>query len=203
MDLSAECACDVLARLRWDLFGTLTFRASPRPRSAMGLVWRHMGHAARLCGQSYSRLLMAVREERGGLGGRLHFHYLLGGTFHANLNTLAARLTWDWRTHGFASIRSFDNAQRGVAYVTKCLGLSAADSYELARFGRVPSSQDRISLTVSRSVARVLAGTERIKRHGTRCTSAKTGERRTSPPPATQHPVALASSLHGGQGITL
>jgi len=200
MDLTAECAIEQLARLRWDLFGTLTFRQSPRPRSAMGLVWRHMGQAARFGGQSYSRMLIAIREERGGVGGRLHYHYLLGG-LQGNLMTLAKRLEHDWRFTGFGEIRPFDNAQQGVAYLVKTLGVR--DAYELDRFGRVSSRWDRVSLTLSRSVARVIRATDRMRTEGACCTAAKTGQRRVVTPPATRNPVALASSLHGGQGITL
>jgi len=200
MDLTAESAIVQLARLKWDLFGTLTFRQAPRPRSALGLVWRHMGHAARFGGQSYSRLLIAIREERGGVGGRLHFHYLLGG-LQGNLMTLAKRLEHDWRFAGFAEVRPFDNAQQGVSYVVKTLGVR--DSYELDRFGRVSSRWDRVQLTLSRSVGRVIRSLDQMRANGACCTTAKTGECRALPAAWIQNPIALASSLHGGQGIPL
>jgi len=202
MDYTAEGALYALAKIRWSLFGTLTYRQSPRPQSAMGLVWHHMGHASLLSGVPYSRLLMVIREEHGGLGGRLHHHYLLGGVgVETNLYSMAARLKWDWRSHGFAEIREFDNAQQGVAYVCKTLGVR--DAYELDRFGRVSKTWDRVSLTLSSSVGRVLRSMEHIRTDGACCTTAKTGGRRALPRTVIQNPVALASSLHGGQGITL
>jgi hypothetical protein len=44
-----------LARIRWDVFGSLTFRSVPSPKRAFGRAWAHMHHAAELCGRPYSK----------------------------------------------------------------------------------------------------------------------------------------------------
>lgn len=167
MELTGEAVALILARLDWGLFGTLTFRDSPRPVTAYGPAWRHIGAAARFSGQPYSRLLVALREETGGMGGRFHFHYLLGGLGECNLRTLAHRLQWDWRKFGFAEIERYDNSQAGVAYLCKSLGVSEAprcaegpnlyargmnpaQAYELQRFGIIGK------VTLSNACVRVL-----------------------------------------------
>jgi len=163
-----------LSRLSWDLFATLTFRSSPRPRKAYGLAWRHLAHASVVSEVPYAKLLIALRSEHGGIGDRFHFHYLLGGC-RGNLKTLAARLENQWSPFGFAQIRKFDDAQRGVAYVAKCMHV--ADRYELGRFG--------ISdLTLSRSVHRVFAVLDQLRTDGRRCTGDKIGGRRALTEPA-------------------
>jgi len=69
-----------LARLRWDVFGTLTFRSVPTPKRAYGRAWAFMRRAAELVQRPYSQLLVALRAECGELTGRFHFHFFLGGT---------------------------------------------------------------------------------------------------------------------------
>ena len=146
-----------LARVRWDVFGTLTFKGCvPRPSHAHGHAWRHFRQAAQLTGQPYARLLIALRQERGELNGRFHFHYLLGGTETRNAITLSHRLEhlWKGQTGAMAKIRPFDGSQAGVAYITKCL--SGADVYEMNKF----ISADQV--TLSHSVYRVIGSLERI-----------------------------------------
>ena len=155
-----ECSDNLawtLARLRWDVFGTLTFKGCvPRPRIAYGHAWRHFRQAAELSEQPYARLLIALREELGELNGRFHFHYLLGGTQTRNAITLSHRLEYSWKgqTGAMAKIRPYDDSQAGVAYITKCL--SGADVYEMNKF----ISADQV--TLSHSVYRVIRSLERI-----------------------------------------
>src|SRR5258706_15984351 len=85
-----------LARLHWDVFGTLTFRSVPSTKKAFGRAWAHLHHAAKRVEQPYSRLLIALRPELGEMTGRFHFHYLLGGTLTSNEITLAHQLEHDW-----------------------------------------------------------------------------------------------------------
>lgn len=146
-----------LARIRWDVFGTLTFAGRvPRPPIAHGHAWRHFRQAAELTGQPYARLLLALRQELGEQNGRFHFHYLLGGTQTRNAITLSHRLEYSWKgqTGALAKIRPYDDSQAGVAYVTKCL--SGADVYEMNKF----ISADQV--TLSSSVYRVIRSLERI-----------------------------------------
>lgn len=155
-----ECADNfayTLARVRWDVFGTLTFKGCvPRRRIAYGHAWQHLRQAAELTGQPYAHLLSALREELGELNGRFHFHYLLGGTQTRNAITLAHRLeaAWKRQTGAIAKIRPYDCSQAGVAYVTKCL--SGADVYEMNKY----VSADQV--TLSNSVYRVITTLERI-----------------------------------------
>ncbi len=146
-----------LARIRWDVFGTLTFKGCvPRRRIAYGHAWRHFRQAAELTQRPYAQLLIALREELGELNGRFHFHYLLGGTHPRNAITLSHRLEYAWKgqTGAYAKIRPYDCSQAGVAYVTKCL--SGADVYEMNKY----ISADAV--TLSDSVYRVIGTLERI-----------------------------------------
>jgi len=83
MKLSLDSYAYSLARIRWDVFGTLTFRSVPSTKRAFGRAWAHMHQAAELVERPYSQLLIALRAELGEMGGRFHFHYLLGGTWGA------------------------------------------------------------------------------------------------------------------------
>ena len=146
-----------LDRIRWDVFGTLTFKGCvPRRGIAYGHAWRHFRQAAELTGQPYARLLIALRDELGEATGRFHFHYLLGGTETRNAITLAHRLehAWKGQTGAFAKVRPYDCSQAGVPYITKCL--SGADVYEMNKY----ISADQV--TLSNSVYRVIRSLERI-----------------------------------------
>lgn len=59
-----------LARVRWDVFGTLTFRSVPSPKRAFGRAWAHMHQAAEIVGRPYSQLLIVLRAECGEMMGR-------------------------------------------------------------------------------------------------------------------------------------
>ena len=151
-----------LARLRWDVFGTLTFRSVPSTKKAFGQAWAHMHHAAELSGRPYSELLIALRPELGELGGRFHFHYLLGGTFVRNEITLAHQLEYHWQGPcgggAIAKCRAYDHSRAGVGYVTKCLseGTLGKNEYELRKFNLSDS------VTLSRSIFRVISDLERM-----------------------------------------
>jgi len=124
-----------LARIQWDLFGTLTFKGDvPRPQKMYSFAWRHMRHAAELSAQPYGKLLIALRYELGEMNGRPHFHYLLGGTNTRNAITLGFRMAYQWKgMHGgHGVIRQYDRALAGASYVAKCLG--GANAYEQNKF---------------------------------------------------------------------
>ena len=96
MKLALDSYAYSLARIRWDVFGTLTFRSVPSPKRAFGRAWAHMHQAADIVERPYSQLLIALRAELGEKGGRFHFHYLLGGTWTRNAITLAHQLEHRW-----------------------------------------------------------------------------------------------------------
>lgn len=149
-----------LGRVRWDLFGTLTFKGRvPPERHRLKPVWRHFNAAATLCARPYGQLLIALRSEHGELGGRFHFHYLLGGTRSNNLITLSHRLEHQWQssTGAIAKIRPYDDSRSGVAYITK--NLDGSDVYEMNKFNLAQE------VTFSRSVGRVIRSLERMRKN--------------------------------------
>ena len=151
-----------LVRVRWDVFGTLTFRSVPSTKRAFGRAWSHLHHAAKLSRRPYSKLLICLRPELGEMFGRFHFHYLLGGTWVRNEITLAHQLEHHWFGLGgqgaIAKCRAYDHSRGGVEYVSKCLtvGTLGKNEYELRKFNLSDS------VTLSRSVFRVIADLERM-----------------------------------------
>ena len=95
-----------LARIRWDVFGTLTFRSVPSAKRAYGRAWALMRLGAELVQRPYSQLLIALRAELGEMTGRFHFHFLLGGTQTRNEITLAHQLEHLGITHIFSTVIS-------------------------------------------------------------------------------------------------
>jgi len=173
MKLSLDSYAYSLARIRWDVFGTLTFRSVPSTKRAFGRAWAHMHQAAELVERPYSQLLIALRTELGEMGGRLHFHYLLGGTWTRNAITLAHQLEHRWfgmfGQGAIAKCRAYDRSRAGVEYVTKCLeeGLWGANEYELRKYNLADT------VTLSRSVILVIEDLERMGTDARRARVAK------------------------------
>ena len=164
-----------LARIRWDVFGTLTFRSVPSPKKAYGRAWALMRQAAELVQRPYSQLLIALRAELGEMTGRFHFHFLLGGTHTRNAITLARQLEHRWfglfGQGAISKCRPYDRSRAGVAYVTKCLspGNWGANAYELKKFNLADT------VTLSRSVFRVIRDLDRMGEDATARTCEKPG----------------------------
>ena len=162
MKLSLDSYAYSLARIQWDVFGTLTFRSVPSPKRAYGRAWAHMRQAAELVERPYSQLLIALRAELGEMGGRFHFHYLLGGTWTRNAIALAHQLEHRWfgmfGQGAIAKCRAYDRSRAGVEYVTKCLeeGVWGANEYELRKYNLADT------VTLSRSVVLVIEDLERM-----------------------------------------
>ena len=184
MTLPLDSYAYSLARLRWDVFGTLTFRSVPTPKRAYGRAWALMRRAAELVQRPYSRLLIALRAEHGELTGRFHFHFLLGGTQTRNEITLAHQLEHLWYglfgQGAISKCRPYDRSRAGVAYVTKCLGQKTwgANRYELGKFNLADT------VTLSRSVFRVIRSLDRMGTDATARTCAKDGPAVSGPPAA-------------------
>jgi len=167
MEIPVKAASDLLSRVAWDLFGTITFQGKvPRPNKAFGQAWEHFRCASRLTGTRYDHLLIALRWERGEIGGRPHFHYLLGGTLTSNRMSLSKMLEREWvvRTGGFPEIRPFDISRNGCAYVSKCMDItgSGGDIFELRKFDRAEV------VVVSSSVVRIIRASEQMRKAVTR-----------------------------------
>lgn len=145
-----------LARVRWDVFGTLTFRSVPPTKKAYGRAWEFFRQVAELVQRPYSHLLIALRAELGEMTGRFHFHFLLGGTQTRNEITLVHQLEHLWfglfGQGAISKCRPYDRSRAGVAYITKCLGQGTwgANDYELRKFNLADT------VTLSHSVFRVI-----------------------------------------------
>jgi hypothetical protein len=173
-----------LSRIRWDIFATLTFKGQvPRPAIAKRMCFRHLREAAKITSQPYCRLLIALRQEHGEKNGRLHFHYLLGGTQTRNAITLGHQLEHAWKgsTGGIVECRPYDRSRSGPEYITKCLKplwIDGANGYEVGKFAQA----DEVIL--SRSVAGVIRSLDRMGTDAAERTS-RTNGRVLSPSPGT------------------
>ena len=103
-----------LARIRWDVFGTLTFRSVPSPKKAYGRAWALMRLTAELVQRPYSQLLIALCAERGELTGRFHLHFLPGGTQMRDEITLVSQLEHLWYMRNILT-----NIRQSYAYPPK------------------------------------------------------------------------------------
>ena len=124
-----------LARINWDFFTTHTFK-NPLPRESVrkAMFWRWCRDVSKISGVPYKDLLMALRGELGEIGGRPHFHSLLGGVTTCNMMSLRSQLMRSWKIisgNADGDFRLYDRSLAGADYVCKCLG---ANSYEINKF---------------------------------------------------------------------
>jgi hypothetical protein len=84
MQQSLDSYAYSLARIRWDVFGTLTFRSVPSTKKAFGRAWAHLHHAAELCERPYGD---EVRRQQCIDGG--YKPSLCGHTFRSRGNSWA------------------------------------------------------------------------------------------------------------------
>lgn len=128
-----------LGLIAWQFFGTLTFRHEPKSRiaehKAWSCAWSFFRRVSDLFGVGYPALRIALRSERGEVGGRFHFHFLLSGVKSSNLVSDSFRVRSLW-TDGLAHVRPYDASLPGVSYICKGYSLAGANSYERAKFGR-------------------------------------------------------------------
>lgn len=152
---------DAIARFRaWQYFGTLTFSGvEPSLCLSTKLAFAHFYRCARLLRVPFGLLVWALRVERGEIGGRLHYHCLIGGGRRTPNKGLCFALNqlWDCMPRcGHARHRLFDQKQNGTSYVSSCLAnhnTAGADFYESQKFG------DRGSdLTLSDSLLEAVGG---------------------------------------------
>ena len=137
-----------LTRIRWQIFGTLTFRSERLPETTRHRMW--FAHARQTCenfGCYFPSALWCLRQERGEATGRRHFHYLFGGLPENAITEgtcFAQMAEWERLGGGMARVRVYNHALNGVGYLTKCLSGLAADQYELSKFG-LDTSEIRLS----------------------------------------------------------
>jgi len=130
----------VLSKLRWQFFGSLTFRADRMPeRVRISMFFALLRKAAKDFRCYFPRLPWCLRLERGEIGDRLHNHFLLAGLPESGMcvaTCFAMMRAWENKLGGgHARIRVFDPRLSGVGYVAECLGYDGADVYESAKFG--------------------------------------------------------------------
>jgi hypothetical protein len=124
-----------LARIDWDFFTTHTFK-NPLPREFVrkAMFWRWCRDVSKVSGVPYKDLLIALRGELGEIGGRPHFHCLLGGVATCNMMSLRSQMMRGWKIisgNADADFRLYNRSLAGADYVCKCLG---ANSYEINKF---------------------------------------------------------------------
>lgn len=145
----------VLNRIRWQFFGTLTFkseRLSQRKRYHMWYAF--LRQSARHFRLPFHRLLWVLRDERGESTGRAHFHFLLAGLDRRNLNPSSCfwlMHQWEQLRGGMARVSVFDPRLNGGSYILKDLAFNdstlGGGFYESARFGC-----EACQLTIANSV---------------------------------------------------
>jgi hypothetical protein len=171
-----------LSRIEWQLFCSLTFVRENMPASLCRRYWFTFARAvAEIQGVHFRRLLWLLRSEFGEIGGRYHYHALIGGLSHHGLSMgmiFRLKRTWeqalplvlrkdefgDYRKLskfcGMARIRLFDPGMDALDYCTDLesvdggasgWSLSGANSYEAKKFGKTETVE------FSQSVARVMA----------------------------------------------
>ena len=124
-----------LARINWDFFTTQTFK-NPLPRESVrkAMFWRWCRDVSKISGVPYKDLLIALRGELGEIGGRPHFHCLLGGVTTCNMMSLRSQMMRSWKIisgNADGDFRLYDRSLAGADYVCKCLG---ANAYEINKF---------------------------------------------------------------------
>lgn len=152
---------EIISRFRdWDIFATLTFAGSvPSLPKSRTMVFAHLYRAARLLRTPWRRFTWAIRCEAGEVGGRLHYHALIGGAVYRVRLAECFQLNHIWDAQpgcGFARHRLYDRARGGVEYITTCLaveGTSGRDFYETQKFGAQGTD-----VTLSRSLYRAIGG---------------------------------------------
>lgn len=129
-----------LTRIRWQIFGTLTFRSERLPEKVRCEMWfSHVRQTCKNFGLYFPKALWCLRQERGEATGRRHFHYLFAGLPEKAVteSTCFAQMAqWERLGGGMARVRVYNRSLNGVGYLTKCLGKSVgADQYEMNKFG--------------------------------------------------------------------
>ena len=146
-----------LSAIVWDTFNTNTFtNPVPRPSICWGMLWQWARAISEVSGVPYNRLLLAVRAEYGEVGGRFHFHALVGGTNTRNAVSLSHMSEKIWRrisNGAIAQSRPYIRSLAGADYICKCLD-SGKNEYETGKYSLAET------VTLSDSVFRLIRGIE-------------------------------------------
>lgn len=98
------------------------------------MFWRWCRDVSKFSGVPYKNLLIALRGEEGEIGGRPHFHALVGGLTTCNKFSIQSQMIRSWKTitgNAQGDFRCYDRSLAGADYICKCLG---ANAYEVNKF---------------------------------------------------------------------
>ena len=144
----------VLEPIWWQFFGSFSFKSERIPERIRLCMWFKLARkVSKWHGVYFPRLLWALRQEPGEIGGRLHFHALIGGVppYAVHEKTcFAIKNEWEKLGGGMARIRTYDQSRNGLGYILECLRDHGADAYESSKFGDA-----RCHLIVAKSVKAV------------------------------------------------
>jgi hypothetical protein len=131
----------VLNRFDWQFFGTLTFKNERLPeRVRISLYYALLREFCAEFGMKFPHLLWCLRQEKGEMFGRRHFHFLVAGAREAllNLSTCFWLMDkWEKLGGGMARIHVFDSRLNAGSYILKRSGFDESiggDAYESAKF---------------------------------------------------------------------
>ena len=130
-----------LRLIDWQFFGSLSFKSERLPeRVRLAVYFAMMRGVAKQFRAYFPDLLWCLRQERGEMTARRHFHYLLAGLPRQAVTPTTCfyqMATWERVGGGMARVSRFDPRLNGAGYILKCLGYSAdgGDHYESAKFG--------------------------------------------------------------------
>jgi hypothetical protein len=163
--------CHLLGRIRWDLFGTLTYltRDEEISRRRQLCTWFAFARwVADRSGIHFPRAVWVLRRELTETSARPHLHFLFAGVpelARVSHFRLAAMNAWESLGCGMARIRTYDHALAGVDYIADLLHYNSgtgANEYEARKFGH--ADELIVSHTADLEL-RKFADRSRIQRH--------------------------------------
>jgi len=154
----------LLSRYRfWRVFGSGTWSAARVPGRVhqQKVLFGFFYQVAKSASLPFSRLVWAARREYGEVGGREHYHWLIGAdSWQPSVgDCFTMNALWDsFPKAGFSRNHLFNPELNGLDYICKCLSKSAftgtvgGDFYESGKFGL------DADVTLSNSFSRVVGG---------------------------------------------
>jgi len=149
----------LLSYVPWQLFASLTWAGSKSSGLRIRTLFAWLRTLGEWSGVHFHRVLWLAREEHGEVGGREHYHVLVGGLRSERLSigfNHAARNEWKRLGGGFARVRAYEADAAGVSYVLKGDAEKGANHYEAQKFGKARwgmTSKSTVKLLLARAVA--------------------------------------------------
>lgn len=141
-----------LRRISWQYFITLTFADEDISESRrVKLVFAFIRYLCKISNKThFSRAAWCYRQERGGKGGREHFHLCVAWLREGQERMAICQLAKQWwreRTRSIADVQVYDDALDGIGYILKRPTLSAL---------RSKLEEEELQPTLSKSIIRRL-----------------------------------------------